>query len=95
MPGVKYLLPDRGELGRIAEKNESIEGKQVLPMNNLRITIPEILFQPTDAGLQDGGIQQAIEEALACVDPEMKSELISNFEIVGGSSQFGNLGNRL
>ena len=92
---MKYLLPDTGQLGRLAGKDENIGEKQVLPMNNLRISIPEVLFVPSDAGLEDGGITQAFEESMSSLHPELRSELISNIQIVGGSSQFPNLKKRL
>ena len=92
---MKYLLPDTGALGRLADIDEKMQGKQVLPMNNLRISIPEVLFQPSDAGLEDGGIGQAFEESMASLHPEMRNELIPNIQIVGGCSLFPNIERRL
>ena len=33
---------------------------QVLTLNNERFMVPEVLFQPTDIGLQQAGLPQAI-----------------------------------
>ena len=40
------------------------EADQVLKMNNERFQIPELLFHPSDIGMKQAGIAEAISQAI-------------------------------
>ena len=57
-----YVLPDFTSLrrGYMKSPEEStgrpaVEGEQIIRMNNERFTVPEILFNPSDIGIQQVG----------------------------------------
>ena len=44
------------------------EDEQILVMNNERFTVPEILFNPSDIGMDQAGIPEAIVDAISSCD---------------------------
>jgi len=50
------------------EMEPADDEEQILPMNNERFTVPEILFNPTDIGMDQAGIPEAIVEAISACD---------------------------
>ncbi|CAG8655035.1 13605_t:CDS:10 [Cetraspora pellucida] len=72
----EYVLPDfsRNTKGYIREKKRGVESydqsdEQVLYMNNERFTVPEILFNPSDIGMNQAGIPEVIVEAINATHP--------------------------
>ena len=57
---------------------------QVLALNNERFMVPEVLFQPSDIGLQQGGLAQTITEAVEATHPNLHPLLYSNVVCTGG-----------
>ena len=57
---------------------------QVLALNNERFMVPEVLFQPSDIGLQQGGLAQTIVEAVEATHPDLHPLLYSNLVCTGG-----------
>ncbi|CAG9323823.1 unnamed protein product [Blepharisma stoltei] len=88
-----YVLPEFGDDGHELQPEESKEGKQVLTMGNLSIAVPEVLFRPSDIGLTDAGIGEAIWMAMQAV-PSVYWEDLTNILLVGGSANFPNIENR-
>lgn len=69
--------------------------EQVLNLSNERITVPEILFHPSDIGIEQAGVHEcAVQSAEACV-PDLREALYSNVVLTGGSSLFPNFVPRL
>lgn len=62
-----YVLPEFGDEGHELQPEESKEGKQVLNMGNLSISVPEVLFHPSDIGLNDAGIPEAMLQSLSSI----------------------------
>ena len=96
-----YILPDTtaigaDPLGHVREENEALEeGEQVLVMNNERISVPELLFTPSDAGLPQAGAAEIIWQAIeACPEP-VRPALSANVVLVGGNCRFRNFRERL
>lgn len=50
------------------DMSEPNEDEQVLTMNNERFTVPEILFNPSDIGMDQAGIPEAIVDAISSCD---------------------------
>jgi len=62
--------------------------EQVLVMNNERISVPEILFNPSDIGLEQAGIPEMIEASIKATVADMHPSLYNNILLVGGNSLF-------
>ena len=66
-----YVLPDFTSIRRGFMKSEEEssgkpeEGEQLIRMNNERFMVPEILFRPTDIGINQMGIGEAVVEAVS------------------------------
>ncbi|KAF9299646.1 Actin- protein 6 [Mortierella antarctica] len=63
------------------------EDEQVLTMNNERFTVPEILFNPSDIGMDQAGISEAIVDAISFCDEEIQGMLYANVVLVGGNAR--------
>lgn len=60
--------------------------EDLLPLGNERFTVPELLFNPTDIGIQELGLPSAIMESLSGLPEMLKLGLLSNVVVVGGNS---------
>ena len=68
---------------------------QILIMNNERFTAPEILFHPSDIGLQQGGLAEAIVDSIESCEEDMRDLMYKNILIVGGNANLPGLKQRL
>jgi actin-related protein 6 len=97
----EYLLPDfsRGgidPLGHIRQRSEELDGsEQILVMNNERITVPELLFQPSDVGLYQAGLAELIVQAVESAPARFRAALYSNVVLSGGNCRFPGFRERL
>lgn len=84
-----YVLPDFLSIrrGYLADAGTETD-QQVLRMNNERFSIPEILFHPSDVGIKQMGIPEAIMDCLKACEEETWPHLLSNIVLVGGSVKF-------
>ena len=73
----------------------SQSGEQVLRMGIERISIPEVLFHPSDIGINQKGVAEALVESVQSVPPEYRALMYENILLVGGSSKFPNYEKRL
>jgi len=71
------------------------EQQQTLKMNNERITVPEILFNPSDIGLDQGGVAELIVEAIEASPKWLHPLLYSNIITSGGTTLYPNFNQRL
>uniref|UniRef100_A0A1B6G3R9 Actin-related protein 6 n=1 Tax=Cuerna arida TaxID=1464854 RepID=A0A1B6G3R9_9HEMI len=93
-----YVLPDytsirRGYL-RELNQTEPVE-QQTLRLNNERFAIPELLFHPSDVGISQMGIVEAVVDAVNACPPETHPHLYSNVLVVGGCACFPGFRDRL
>lgn len=58
--------------------------EQVLVVNNERFTVPEVLFRPSDIGLDQAGLAETIVEAVSSAHPCVQPLLYSNIILTGG-----------
>lgn len=97
----EYVLPDMSRvgvdrLGHVLTEEEETDGtEQILPMNNERISVPEILFNPSDVGLQQAGLAELISQAVQACPEEIHAELYANVVLTGGNCKFRNLKERV
>lgn len=67
-----FVLPDyvdnyTGYIKGYETPEKPVSEEQVLHLNNERICVPEVLFNPSDIGLQHGGLADAILQSIeAC-----------------------------
>ncbi|KAI1321205.1 Actin- protein 6 [Mortierella claussenii] len=69
------------------EMEDVDEDEQVLTMNNERFTVPEILFHPSDIGMEQAGIPEAIVDAISACDEEIQGMLYANVVLIGGNAR--------
>lgn len=61
--------------------------EQILPMNNERFTVPELLMRPGDIGIDQAGISEAIRQSVqACPGPGIQP--YSHIKVAVASSAF-------
>ena len=99
----EYVLPDftnrrRGFIREARTKpstSHQAAGEQYLKLSNERITIPEILFHPSDIGIEQMGIPEAICHAVSRTPVEMHPHLYSNIILTGGNVLFPGFSERV
>ena len=96
-----YVLPDYIEVkrGYVRAPEEttgkSQAGEQIIRMNNERISVPEILFHPSDVGVQEMGLAEAIHLAVSLCSEESQPHLYRNVVLTGGCAHFPGIRERL
>lgn len=93
---MEYVLPDftsvkRGYVRkRDVAQNSLVDDsdQQSLRLCNERFTVPELLFHPTDVGIKQVGIPEAVIDALKECPVYTHHELLRNILVIGGSSLF-------
>jgi actin-related protein 6 len=97
---VDYVLPDYESAihgharphdaakSRMRRGLQPLQGprEDLLPMGNERFSVPELLFNPTDIGIQEAGIPGAVLESLGGLPEALKIGLLSNVVVVGGNA---------
>ncbi|OAD72074.1 hypothetical protein PHYBLDRAFT_134449 [Phycomyces blakesleeanus NRRL 1555(-)] len=102
----EYVLPDftHHSQGHVRPKQEKQKQSdqtldrsvdQILPMNNERFMIPEILFNPSDIGMNQAGIPEAISQAIEACEPEYHGLLYANIVLVGGNAKLNGYRERI
>lgn len=94
-----YVLPDfttlpRG-IVRSPDQKVDFDDQQMLKINNERFAIPEILFHPSDVGIRQMGVHEAVADAIKSCPSETAAHLYANIIVVGGSALFPNMQQRL
>jgi len=96
-----YVLPDFTSIRRgfMKPENQSTgrpeEGEQLIRMNNERFMVPEILFRPSDIGLSQMGVGEAVVECVSQCEDRTQPWLYRNIVITGGSAMFPGFQQRL
>ncbi|KAI8801486.1 actin-like protein ARP6 [Cladochytrium replicatum] len=89
---LEYVLPDYNTTftGSIrADPNIPRQpDEQVLVLGNERFAIPEILFRPSDIGIEQGGIAEAIADSISLCPDDVQEILYANIIVVGGNALF-------
>lgn len=97
----EYVLPDftaikRGflrEPSAGAEKRDS--DLQALRLANERFTIPELLFHPSDVGIHQMGVSEAVIDACNACPEKAVPHLLPNIVVIGGCALFDGMAARL
>lgn len=83
-----YILPDFLNRTRGCIRTEGTtryRDDQILQMGNERFTIPEILFHPSDIGIRQAGICEAIVQCLSELEEEVGALMTANIIVMGGN----------
>ncbi|XP_062573518.1 actin-related protein 6-like [Saccostrea cucullata] len=86
-----YVLPDYTHIkrGYVRPQEETTgrakDGEQIIRMNNERFAIPELLFHPSDVGVQEMGVAEALVYAISTLPEEMRPHMYSNIVLTGGN----------
>ena len=96
----QYLLPNHvtTHTGTVLSGDSSGGGggdDVVISLSNECVAVPELLFYPSDAGVEQGGLGAAVAESVAACAPYMHALLYEHIIVLGGSSQFPGLIERL
>ncbi|EZA48624.1 hypothetical protein DMN91_012514 [Ooceraea biroi] len=91
-----YVLPDYTSLRRGYLKDpEPPNEQQTLRLTNERFAIPEILFHPSDVGIRQMGIPEAILDSIKTCNEEMWPHFLSNIILTGGNAKFPGFKDRI
>ncbi|KAM9471210.1 actin-related protein 6 [Clarias gariepinus] len=91
-----YVLPDFSSIKKgFCKPREEMNftgkyktGEQILRLTNERFAIPEILFHPSDIGIQEMGIPEAIVNSISKMPEEMQPHFFKNIVLTGGNTLF-------
>ena len=99
-----YVLPDFTSIRRGYLKPAEQTGKkpkddciveQMIRLNNERFAVPELLFSPSDVGISQTGIPEAIVESISRCDPQVQPWLYRNIVLTGGNACLRNIRERV
>lgn len=95
----EYVLPDYTTIKRgflqaagTAKKNDEY---QILRLNNERFAVPELFFHPSDIGINQMGISEAVINSINSCPKETRPHLYANIVVIGGSAKFPGMQARL
>lgn len=88
-PSVSQPAPPPTEPQETVKREE-----QILPMNNERITVPELLFHPSDIGVNQAGVAEAAAQAVQQLPQEVQKCLWQRVVLTGGNCRFPNFRER-
>ncbi|KAI0209778.1 Actin-related protein 6 [Lamellibrachia satsuma] len=86
-----YILPDythikRGYIKSMDDDNtDRNASQQIIRMNIERFSVPELLFHPSDIGLEEMGIPEAIWHSVSSLPEEMQPHMYGNIVLTGGN----------
>lgn len=88
-----YVLPDFSHIRRGYVKTaetmtteETTFEEQIIRLTNERFTVPELLFHPSDIGIRQCGIPEAVVAAITSAPEILHPHLYSNILLTGGSA---------
>ncbi|XP_014849481.1 PREDICTED: actin-related protein 6 [Poecilia mexicana] len=98
-----YVLPDFSAIkkGFCKPREEMVfsgkykTGEQTLRLANERFAVPEMLFHPSDIGIQEMGIPEAIADSVQSLPEEMHPHFYQNIVLTGGNLLFPGFRERL
>lgn len=93
-----YILPDFTSIrrGYLQEINKIENGdQQSLRLANERFVIPELLFHPSDVGIRQMGVPEAVINSIGACADDVKPHLFPNIVVIGGCALFDGMQSRL
>ncbi|KAK0132876.1 Actin-related protein 6 [Merluccius polli] len=91
-----YVLPDFSSIRKgFCKSPEDMvftgkykTGEQILRLTNERFAVPETLFHPSDIGIQEMGIPEAVVRSIRTMPEEMQPHFYKNIVVTGGNCLF-------
>ncbi|KAJ5890714.1 Actin-like protein arp6 [Penicillium subrubescens] len=80
------LLHAKKKKGALSGLSAEVLSEDVLVLGNERFTVPELLFTPSDIGMQQAGIPDMILQSLSVLPPGLHAAFLANVLVVGGNS---------
>ncbi|KAK2142530.1 hypothetical protein LSH36_942g01043 [Paralvinella palmiformis] len=86
-----YVLPDYTHIkrGHIRDPEDAgtkpTGSEQIIRLNNERFSVPEVLFHPSDIGIQEMGLAETVVHSISCTPEEMHPHLYNNIVVTGGN----------
>lgn len=80
------LLHAKKKKGALSGLSAEVLSEDVLVLGNERFAVPEVLFTPSDIGMQSAGIPDMILQGLSALPPGLHSAMLANVIVVGGNS---------
>ena len=71
----------------LMSEKEVREQLQVLRISSERFTVPEVLFNPSDIGINQAGLPEAIHQSINKCPPIFAKDLYKNIILGGGNSK--------
>nr|XP_057931278.1 actin-related protein 6 [Doryrhamphus excisus] len=98
-----YVLPDFSTIKKgfckpaeqVVLSGKYKTGEQILRLANERFAVPEMLFHPSDIGLQEMGIPEAIVHSVQSLPEDMQPHMYDNILLTGGNTLFPGFRERL
>jgi actin-related protein 6 len=83
-----YARPHDPVKSRIRRGLQPLQGprEDLLPLGNERFAVPELLFNPSDIGIQEAGLHEVVMESLNELPEALKAGMLANVVVVGGNS---------
>jgi actin-related protein 6 len=85
----EYLLPDfsKNRPGRVRDPTDILtDSDQILLMENERFSVPELVFRPSDIGMEQAGLGECVADAIESLPAEVRGLFWSNIGLVGGNT---------
>jgi len=83
-PGQLSATPAEGAAPQPGPSRPVPSTDQVLMLNNERFMVPEVLFHPSNIGLDQAGVAESVQQALQSVHPALQGLLYTNIILTGG-----------
>lgn len=77
------------------EESYELPDGQVIQVGSQRFECPELLFQPSLAGVEGPGIHQLTYESIMKCDMDLRKDLYQNIVLSGGTTMYNGLSDRL
>ncbi|KAM7298367.1 actin-related protein 6 [Ixodes scapularis] len=96
-----YVLPDytvikRGYVRPLEETTgRPKDNEQMIRLNNERFMVPELLFHPSDIGIDEMGIPEALLHVVSGLPKDVGPHMLKNVLLTGGNACFPDFGERV
>ena len=81
------------KIGSLAGAGDAVE--DYMTLGNERFTVPELLFNPGDVGMQEEGLPGSVMQSLSAVPTGLWPAMLANILVVGGNSKIDGFMTRL
>ena len=96
-----FVRPHDPSLGAKIRKMGSLAGaggdtiEDYMTLGNERFTVPELLFNPGDVGMQEEGLPGTVLQSLSAVPTGLWPAMLANILVIGGNSKIEGFMTRL